>query len=105
MKQVPQCASTNKTDRHTIGEILLKVALNTINQTNKHESLEHNIENIYVIFIELCMTVLLALKGNNSCKTYNSRIKFGNVQMMYCLLRTPRSLTLKSSFIYIMFLI
>ena len=26
----------NKTDRHDIAEILLKVALNTINQTNKH---------------------------------------------------------------------
>jgi hypothetical protein len=27
-------SSTNKTDRHDIAEILLKVALNTINQTN-----------------------------------------------------------------------
>ena len=29
-------SSTNKTDRHDITEILLKVALNTIKQTNKH---------------------------------------------------------------------
>jgi len=29
--------STNKTDRHDIIEILLKVALNTIKQTNKPE--------------------------------------------------------------------
>jgi hypothetical protein len=28
--------STNKTDCHDITEILLKVALNTINQSNKH---------------------------------------------------------------------
>jgi hypothetical protein len=28
-------SSTNKTDRHDITEILLKVALNTINQTNQ----------------------------------------------------------------------
>ena len=28
-------SSTNKTDRHDIAEILLKVALNTIKQTNK----------------------------------------------------------------------
>jgi hypothetical protein len=28
-------SSTNKTDRHNITEILLKVALNTIKQTNK----------------------------------------------------------------------
>ena len=31
----PPVSSTNKTDRHNITEILLKVALNTIKQTNK----------------------------------------------------------------------
>ena len=31
----PAVSSTNKTDRHYITEILLKVALNTIKQTNK----------------------------------------------------------------------
>jgi hypothetical protein len=31
----PLVSSTNKTDRHDINEILLKVALNTIKQTNK----------------------------------------------------------------------
>jgi hypothetical protein len=31
-------SSTNKTDRHDITEILLKLALNTIKQTNKHDS-------------------------------------------------------------------
>jgi len=30
----PQVFSTNKTDRHDITEILLKLALNTIKQTN-----------------------------------------------------------------------
>jgi hypothetical protein len=30
---------TNKTDRHDITEILLKVALNTIKQTNKHNDM------------------------------------------------------------------
>jgi hypothetical protein len=29
-------SSTNRTDRHDITEILLKVALSTIKQTNKH---------------------------------------------------------------------
>jgi hypothetical protein len=29
-------SSTNKTDRHDIAEILLKVALNTIKQTKKY---------------------------------------------------------------------
>ena len=32
----PSVSSTNKTDRHDIIEILLKVALNTIKQTTKH---------------------------------------------------------------------
>jgi hypothetical protein len=32
----PPVASTNKTDRHDITEILLKVALNTIKQTNNN---------------------------------------------------------------------
>ena len=31
----PPVSSTNKTDRHEIDEILFKVALNTIKQTNK----------------------------------------------------------------------
>jgi hypothetical protein len=30
----PPVSSTNKTDRHDITELLLKVALNTIKQTN-----------------------------------------------------------------------
>jgi hypothetical protein len=34
----PPVSSTNKADRHDITEILLKVALNTIKQTNKNES-------------------------------------------------------------------
>jgi hypothetical protein len=36
----PPVSSTNKTDRHDITEILLKVALNTIKQTNKQIGLE-----------------------------------------------------------------
>jgi hypothetical protein len=34
----PPVSSTNKTDRHDITEILLKVALNTIKQTHNEES-------------------------------------------------------------------
>jgi len=42
-------------------------------------------EKIYVIFIELCMkgTLLLALKGNNSCKTHNIGIKIKNQKFYY----------------------
>ena len=35
--QVFGISSTNKTDRHDIAEILLKVALNTINQPKNHQ--------------------------------------------------------------------
>jgi hypothetical protein len=34
-------SSTNKTDCHDITEMLLKVALNTIKQTNKHTSMRY----------------------------------------------------------------
>jgi hypothetical protein len=33
-------SSTNKTDRHDITDILLKVALNTIKQTDKHTGVD-----------------------------------------------------------------
>ena len=39
-------SSTNKTDRHDITEILLKMALNTIKQTNKHSSGSYNVISI-----------------------------------------------------------
>ena len=39
----PLVFSTNKTDCHDITKILLKVALNTIKQTNKHKSGSHDI--------------------------------------------------------------
>jgi hypothetical protein len=35
----PLVSSTNKADRHDIAEILLKVALNTIKQTNKQSDI------------------------------------------------------------------
>jgi len=38
----PPVSSTNKTDRHDITEILLKVALNTIKQTNKIYNTTHS---------------------------------------------------------------
>ena len=37
----PPVSSTNKTDRHNITEILLKVALNTIKQSNKQTNILH----------------------------------------------------------------
>jgi hypothetical protein len=44
-------SSTNKTDRHDLAEILLKVALNTIkpNQTRNHENGIHEFKLIHLI--------------------------------------------------------
>jgi hypothetical protein len=38
----PPVSSTNKTDSHDIAEILSKVALNTIKQTNRHSNRKAN---------------------------------------------------------------
>ena len=45
----PLVPSTNKTDRHDITEIFLKVALNTIKQTNKHPTVPNSISQHYYI--------------------------------------------------------
>jgi hypothetical protein len=39
----PPVSSINKTDRHDVAEILLKVALNTIKQTNIMKYQGHNV--------------------------------------------------------------
>jgi hypothetical protein len=53
----PPVSSTNKSDRHDIAEIVLKVALNTINQTNNtHEynktMILKNYLNDYYLIVE-----------------------------------------------------
>jgi hypothetical protein len=47
-------SSTNKTDRHDIAEILLKVALNTIKQTNKNKFIKQTSHNVvHLALIEI----------------------------------------------------
>jgi len=43
----PAVSSTNKTDPHYISEILLKVALNTIKQTNKQTCYQSDYNHVY----------------------------------------------------------
>jgi hypothetical protein len=50
----PLVSSTNKTDCHDITEILLKVALNTIKQTNK----QNDVNVIIVTNFIKCQTML-----------------------------------------------
>jgi len=57
-------SSTNKTDRHDITEILLKVALNTIKQTN-NIVLADRICLLSLYNINLPFTVLKKNKGKN----------------------------------------
>jgi hypothetical protein len=44
----PPVSSINKTDRHSIPEILLKVVLNTINQENHLTNINKPMVNIYI---------------------------------------------------------
>jgi hypothetical protein len=58
----PLVSFTNKTDRHDVTEMLLRVALNTIKQTNK--SISYNIfEDLFLFFS--CMFQFLTI--NNIC--------------------------------------
>ena len=60
-------SSTNKTDRHDIPEILIKVALNTIKQTNVSK-------NVLTIYLG---------KTNNFFRS--SIIKYQEVYIVYCI--------------------
>ena len=83
-------SSTNKTDRHDIAEILLKVALNIINQTyldnmaiNQLQSINQSINifewkricsGFYRLFIYVLNSVIKLLRGDNRypIKQFNS---------------------------------
>jgi len=47
----PPVSSTNKTDRHDITEILLKVALNTMKQTNKQTRKRMSRQTVTFLFL------------------------------------------------------
>jgi hypothetical protein len=81
-------SSTNKTDRHDITEILLKVALNTIKQTNKSNlfyELWNQSTDIYVLLgdIKFIISSFKLEKGTQDflvlfrreCK-YNNFVKY-----------------------------
>jgi hypothetical protein len=55
-------SSTNKTDRHDITEILLKVALNTINQLNQPSSVTWLITLLYYSLITVRVISLIYTK-------------------------------------------
>jgi hypothetical protein len=57
----PPVSSTNKTDHHDITEILLKVALKTIKQTNKHifGFYSHLSYRSFIYFIHVIVSVYL----------------------------------------------
>jgi hypothetical protein len=51
-------SSTNKTDHHVITEILLKVALSTIQQTNKQTNMLSVYDIILVFYVVVCVWVV-----------------------------------------------
>ena len=62
----PPVSSTNKTDRHDITELLLKVALNTTKQTNKHqeELLAHSHVSHVGVLLYLYMQFVIGNEHN-----------------------------------------
>jgi hypothetical protein len=65
-------SSTNKTDLHDITEILLKVALNTIKQTNKHSfvvigGIIYSFNHTVVKSVMYLTTCILNYKMVNKC--------------------------------------
>ena len=68
----PPVSSINKTDRHDITEILLKVALKTIKQTNK----QYLFSNPFYVFLEL-------IKHFSRIKYFVERCNFWNYKGMY----------------------
>jgi hypothetical protein len=63
-------SSTNKTDRHDITELLLKVALNTIKQTNKQTV--HKVKIWYCISPKIWYCISL----KNYCNVYDQKYFF-----------------------------
>jgi hypothetical protein len=68
--------TTNKTDRHDITEILLKVALNTIKQTNKPKFYEY--------------TLSLNYKMNFGIKFLSNLLKISVVFVVYSTVSSSR---------------
>jgi hypothetical protein len=57
----PPVSSTNKTDRHDITKILLKVALNTMKQTSIKVFVLRNKKNVVELLV-CCNTIIDSLK-------------------------------------------
>jgi hypothetical protein len=72
--------STNKTDRHDIAKILLKVALNTMTPNRSRQCISGNPDNFTVsISFEYELERLVAvfeLYGTNFCKSFYKWVKF-----------------------------
>ena len=66
-----QIFSTNKTNRHDITEILLKVELNTINKTK-------NTIHLLTNYMRYCTMIWLIYSGDNKKITYNLTLEINN---------------------------
>ena len=61
------CSSINKTDRHDLTEILLKVALNIIQQTSN----PYNDHNIYRLFYITILSTTCIVQCQDTCYVHN----------------------------------
>jgi hypothetical protein len=74
-------SSTNKTDRHNIAELLLKVALNTINQTATVNQLVMNLAKRLLLFLvfTLQFNASILMKNSLFCGIYFNEVVFCSV--------------------------
>jgi hypothetical protein len=88
----PPVFSTNKTDRHDIAEILLKVALNIIKQTNKpfkHYRQDWNTANKWYFRGLLILVELLTITVYTSKHPYSSTAVYTEIWPSFSLWCTP----------------
>jgi hypothetical protein len=74
-------SSINKTDRHNIAELLLKVALNTINQTATVNQLVMNLAKRLLLFLvfTLQFNASILMKNSLFCGIHFNEVVFCSV--------------------------
>ena len=93
----PPVYSTNKTDRHDLTEILLKVALNIIQQTSN----PYNDHNIYRLFYFTILSTTCIVQCQDTCYVH-SQVKINtSVKLSENIYFVQRHINLENFYLYI----
>ena len=91
------CSSINKTDRHDLTEILLKVALNIIQQTSN----PYNDHNIYRLFYFTILSTTCIVQCQDTCYVH-SQVKINtSVKLSENIYFVQRHINLENFYLYI----